>query len=45
VKDHERLTLAQVYTARAYYHANRAEVEAELAEEKREAMELERSFA
>ncbi len=38
--DHKRLTLAQVYAALAYYHANRAEVEAELAEEEREATEL-----
>jgi hypothetical protein len=44
-EDHERLTLAQVYTALAYYHVNRDEVEAELAEEEREATELERSFA
>jgi uncharacterized protein (DUF433 family) len=42
--DHERLTLAQVYAALAYYHANREEVEAELAEEEREAMELERHY-
>jgi uncharacterized protein (DUF433 family) len=39
------LTLAQVYTALAYYHANRAEVEAELAEEERDATELEQRYA
>lgn len=38
------LTLAQVYTALAYYHANREEVEAELAAEKAEADLLEREF-
>jgi uncharacterized protein (DUF433 family) len=34
------LTLAQVYTALAYYHANREEIEAELAAEKTEADQL-----
>jgi len=36
------LTLAQVYTALAHYHANRDEVEADLATEKREASSLEK---
>jgi uncharacterized protein (DUF433 family) len=35
------LSLAQVYAALAYYHANRAEVEAELASEAAEAERLE----
>jgi len=35
------LTLAQVYTALAYYHANREEIEAELAAEEMEARQLE----
>jgi uncharacterized protein (DUF433 family) len=38
------LTLAQVYTALAYYHANREEIEAELAAEKLEADQLEQSY-
>lgn len=39
------LTLAQVYTALAYYHANRAEVEADLAGEAAEAERLEQAYA
>lgn len=39
------LTLAQVYTALAYYHANRAEVEADLAAEMAEAARLEQEHA
>src|SRR5438128_10485629 len=35
------LALAQVYTALAYYHANREEIEAELAAEQAEAERLE----
>ena len=35
------LTLAHVYTALAYYHANREEIEAELAAEQAEAERLE----
>lgn len=35
------LTLAQVYASLAYFHANRAEVEAELAAETEEAERLE----
>jgi uncharacterized protein (DUF433 family) len=38
------LTLAQVYTALAYYHANREEIEAELAAEKLEADQLEQAY-
>jgi uncharacterized protein (DUF433 family) len=38
------LSLAQVYTALAYYHANREEVEADLADERAEAELLEREF-
>ena len=38
------LTLAQVYTALAYYHANREEVEADLAAERAEADLLEKEF-
>lgn len=36
------LTLAQVYAALAYYHANREEVEADIAAEEVEAERLER---
>ena len=35
------LSLAQVYTALAYYHANREEIEADLAAEKLETEKLE----
>ncbi len=35
------LTLAQVYAALAYYHANREEIEADLAAEEMEAEKLE----
>jgi uncharacterized protein (DUF433 family) len=38
------LTLAQVYAALAYYHANREEIEAELAAEKIEADRLEQEY-
>jgi uncharacterized protein (DUF433 family) len=38
------LSLAQVYTALAYYHANKEEIEADLAAEKEEATRLEREF-
>lgn len=37
------LTLAQVCAALAYYHANRAEIEANLEDEEAEAERLERS--
>ena len=36
-----QLTLAQVYTALAYYHANREEIEADLEAERIEADQLE----
>jgi uncharacterized protein (DUF433 family) len=36
------LNLAQVYTALAYYHANRAEMEAEMAAEEAESDRIER---
>ena len=39
------LTLAQVYAALAYYHANRDEVEEELARELAEAERLEKEHA
>ena len=38
------LTLAQVYTALAYYHANQSEVETALAEEQAEAERLEQDL-
>lgn len=38
------LTLAQVYTALAYYHANREEIEADLEAEKVEADRLEQEY-
>ena len=39
-----QLTLAQVYAALAYYHANREEVEVDLAAERAEAELLEKEF-
>lgn len=42
---YRHLTLAQVYTALAYYHANREEVEAEMTSEREEAERLEREHA
>ena len=39
------LTVAQVYAALAYYHANRDEIEADLAADEAEADELERQYA
>jgi uncharacterized protein (DUF433 family) len=39
------LTLAQVYTALAYYHANRAELEADLAAESKETNDLANSLS
>jgi uncharacterized protein (DUF433 family) len=38
------LTLPQVYTALAYYHANREEIEVDLAAEKIEADRLEQQY-
>lgn len=42
VQEIAHLTLAQVYAALAYYHANREEIEQDLAEEDAEAERLER---
>jgi hypothetical protein len=39
------LSLAQVYAALAYYHANRDEIDADLAAEETEAEALEREHA
>ncbi|MGQ9625857.1 MAG: DUF433 domain-containing protein [Anaerolineae bacterium] len=39
-----QLSLAQVYAALAYYHANREEIEADLASEKLEAERLEKEY-
>jgi uncharacterized protein (DUF433 family) len=44
VGEFPHLTLAQVYAALAYYHANQPEIEAELAAEAEEAEGLERRF-
>ena len=41
----EHLTLAQVYAALAYYHANREEIETDLAAEEAEAEALEQQYA
>jgi uncharacterized protein (DUF433 family) len=38
------LSFAQVYTALAYYHANKEEIEADLNAEKEEAIRLEQEF-
>jgi len=40
--EYAHLTLAQVYAALSYYHANQADVEAELAREDAEVARLER---
>lgn len=40
--EYEHLTLAQVYAALAYYHANQAEIEADLAAEDSEIARLAR---
>jgi uncharacterized protein (DUF433 family) len=39
------ITLAQVYSALAFYHTNRTTIEADLAAEKAEAERLEKEFA
>ncbi|MBC8509335.1 MAG: DUF433 domain-containing protein [Anaerolineales bacterium] len=39
----EHLSLAQVHAALAYYHANRTEIEADIADEEAEADRLERA--
>jgi len=41
---YSHLSFAQVYTALAYFHANKEEVEADLDAEKEEAIRLEREF-
>lgn len=41
---YSHLSLAQVYSALAHYHANKQEIEADLAAEKEEAIQLEREF-
>ena len=43
-EQYPHLTLAQVYAALAYYHANQAEIVAELAAEAEEAATLEARF-
>lgn len=45
VDQYPHLSLAQVYAALAYYHANQAEIDAELVAEDEEAERLEASFA
>ncbi|MBI1747441.1 MAG: DUF433 domain-containing protein [Acidobacteria bacterium] len=44
VDQYPHLTLAQVYTALAYYHTNREEIETDLATEKKEAARLEQEY-
>ena len=41
---YSHLSLAQVYTALAYFHANKEEIEADLDAEKEEAIRLEQEF-
>ena len=41
---YSHLSFAQVYTALAYFHANKEEIEADLDAEKEEAIRLEREF-
>lgn len=41
VQEIPHMTLAQVYAALAYYHANREEIEQDIAEEEAEAEQLE----
>jgi len=38
------LSLAQVHAALAYYHANREEIEADIADEEAEALRIEQEF-
>ena len=45
VDQFEHVTLAQVYAALAYYHANREEIEADLAREETEAAALEQQHS
>ena len=41
---YSHLSLAQIYTALAYYHANKTEIETDLAAENEEATRLEQEF-
>lgn len=43
--EYEHLNLAQVYAALTYYHANQAEIEAELAKEDAEIEQLEQQHS
>jgi uncharacterized protein (DUF433 family) len=43
--EYPHLTLAQVHAALAYYHANRDEIEADIAQEERAAADWERQMA
>src|SRR5215210_3451164 len=45
VRKYKHLTLAGVHAALAYYHANREQVDAELAADREEAARLEAEFA
>jgi uncharacterized protein (DUF433 family) len=43
--EYPHLTLAQVHAALAYYHANRGEIEADIAEEEQAAVHWERQLS
>ncbi len=45
VRKYKHLTLAGVHAALAYYHANRTEIDAEIAADEAEAARLEAEFA
>lgn len=45
VRKYKHLTLAGVYAALAYYHANRGQVDTELAADREDAARLEAEFA
>lgn len=45
VRKYKHLTLAGVYAALAYYHANREQVDSEIAADREEATRLEAEFA
>ena len=45
VRKYKHLTLAGIHAALAYYHANREQVDAELAADREEAARLEAEFA
>src|SRR5713101_3733183 len=42
--EYPHLTLAQVHAALAYYHSNREEIEADIAQEEAAALQLEQQF-